>query len=402
MAPQPSRPLKRHRITRSADLAEFDLHERSEMDQDLERFKTKLQEEHMLWEELQPITESIQNVLSKLRVLDEYIQREENKGIKVTAISFSKLEEAHLKKLGVIEKSPVKVKDVMPVISKTLSADPMHASINMFWNENGPRLTERMKHIEQTTSMKTEAGRRILIDCMIQVVTHYLTSVVMHAFIFPELRLSVATDNPVLIDYIDNSGAKSQQYRTFLTGSVDYLAFTHDFSQAMLGEVEELLSQTTSQSVFDVIKRAKLQEFAASSSVRLLHIEAKRGELLGHKPQVIGESLATTDDSFRSTRGLWCLTSGYDWIFGLTTEQHAGTEERISYSLETMKITNFVSPTVQDDLKNIFMMMVYCVSDHAQTSNFSHKKLICLRVSKLGSTPETIHKTFSNLVTKKH
>ncbi|PFH46436.1 hypothetical protein AMATHDRAFT_51049 [Amanita thiersii Skay4041] len=113
------------------------------------------------------------------------------------------------------------------------------------------------------------------------------------------------------------------------------------------------------------------------NQVRLIHIEAKRDKkqetLAKYKIQAMGETLATmvmTENKY----GLWCLTSGHEWLFGLLeagpgiTNKHRSTNFRLngekrSYMLEPI-ILDFESPidVAQYQLKQIFFTLVYFVS----------------------------------------
>jgi len=68
-----------------------------------------------------------------------------------------------------------------------------------------------------------EAGSRMLIDPVIHHMVAFMTSLQMHTFLFPEMKLSIGTNKPAEIHFSDTTGQR-KRYVTFLTGTVDCLA----------------------------------------------------------------------------------------------------------------------------------------------------------------------------------
>ena len=150
-------------------------------------------------------------------------------------------------------------------------------------------------------NMQTEAGRRIIIDRIVQEVITFLMSLGIYAYLFPEMKLSIATDRPISISYNKtDANRRVRSYTTFLTGSVDYLVLG---CGATLGSDRKsteryLLSQRTLSSLTE--KDGPLDKIFSqgiSNRFRLLHVEAKRDKenqkLKDYRPQAIGETLAT-------------------------------------------------------------------------------------------------------------
>ena len=61
---------------------------------------------------------------------------------------------------------------------------------------------------------------------------------------------------------------------------------------------------------------------------------------------------------FRNDHGVWCLTTGREWIFGLVANNEG--RQRAAYALDSMKI-DFNSASLQNDLRAIFFTLVYWV-----------------------------------------
>jgi hypothetical protein len=133
--------------------------------------------------------------------------------------------------------------------------------------------------------LQTEAGSRTIIDQVIQEAIIALHSSGVYAYMFPELIISAAKDNPVGIRY-NAAGATSAagkgQYMTFLTGSIDYLAL--GFNEIVDKATEkDMLSQKTLSSLLD--EKGALKKHLSSlgpgrddhfSCLRLIDIEAKK------------------------------------------------------------------------------------------------------------------------------
>ena len=133
---------------------------------------------------------------------------------------------------------------------------------------------------------------------------NFLFSLGMYTYLFPEMKLSIATDKPVAIQHTTTDPYPNRRtYTTFLTGSVDYLVLNCDLTTVNLDRIsaekrQEILSQRTLSSLtvgggpLDTIFPGGLL-----NNFRLLHIEAKRDKekqkLKDYRPQAIGETLAT-------------------------------------------------------------------------------------------------------------
>ena len=61
---------------------------------------------------------------------------------------------------------------------------------------------------------------------------------------------------------------------------------------------------------------------------------------------------------FRNDHGVWCLTTGREWIFALVANNEG--RQRAAYALDSMKI-DFNSASLQDDLRAVFFTLVYWV-----------------------------------------
>jgi hypothetical protein len=94
-------------------------------------------------------------------------------------------------------------------------------------------------------------------------------------YLFPELKLSVAADNPVEIGYKTNEG---KHYATFLTGSVDYLALGFNGEDSDSDSVQKLLKQRTLPSLLKELKDLLPNGTHEFSCLRSLQIEAKKDE----------------------------------------------------------------------------------------------------------------------------
>lgn len=134
----------------------------------------------------------------------------------------------------------------------------------------------------------------MIVDAIMQEAIIALASSGIHAYLFPELKFSVASDHPVGIRY-DAAGAtrtgKEGHYMTFLTGRIDYLALGFDTEVV---DKAEMLSQKTLRSLLCTGPFKKLGG-DAFSCLKFFDIEAKIPQegLASHKPQVIAETLAT-------------------------------------------------------------------------------------------------------------
>ena len=136
---------------------------------------------------------------------------------------------------------------------------------------------------------------------MIQEVINFLVSLGMCTYLFPEMKLSIATDKPVAIRYTADDHPRRRRYTTFLTGSIDYLAFNCDLNTQVNSERisaakrQEILSQRTLSSLTNPDNGPLSTTFL--NCLRFLHVEAKRDKenqkLKDCRAQAIAETLAT-------------------------------------------------------------------------------------------------------------
>ena len=130
-----------------------------------------------------------------------------------------------------------------------------------------------------------------------------LMSLEMYTYMFPEMRLSIATDKPVSIWHTTTDPYRgARTYTTFLTGSVDYLVLNCGLrapgsDRISAEKLQEILSHNTLSSL--TVRNGSLNQTFSDvlNHLRLLHVEAKRDKekqnLKDYRPQAIGETLAT-------------------------------------------------------------------------------------------------------------
>ena len=133
---------------------------------------------------------------------------------------------------------------------------------------------------------------------------NFLISVGIYTYMFPEMKISIATKSPVSIQYTTYpySNQRPQIYTTFLTESVDYLVLNCGLkapgsARISMEKQQEILSHNTLSSL--TTEDGPLNQIFSDdlNHLRLLHVEAKRDnekqKLKDYRPQAIGETLAT-------------------------------------------------------------------------------------------------------------
>ena len=131
---------------------------------------------------------------------------------------------------------------------------------------------------------------------------NFLISLGMYTCMFPEMKLSIATDKPVAIRHTTRPypNQQAKTYTTFLTGSVDYLVLNCGHRAPSSDRIsaekqQEIFSHTKLSSL--ILENGPLAEIFSDvlNHLRLLHVEAKRDKekLKDYRPQAIGETLAT-------------------------------------------------------------------------------------------------------------
>ena len=133
---------------------------------------------------------------------------------------------------------------------------------------------------------------------------NFVISLGMYTYMFPEMRLSIATDNPVAIRHTTRPypNQQAQAYTTFLTGSVDYLVLNcgpraPSSDRISWEKQQEILSHKALSSLTPQDGPLAKTFSDVLNQLRFLHVEAKRDKekqnLEDYRPQAIGETLAT-------------------------------------------------------------------------------------------------------------
>lgn len=241
----------------------------------------------------------------------------EHEGWDVQAVSFSRMRNKHLLRLGVSTLGTVACKafaGFLLEMEREASKEVQNAMA--IWDPNP--LRESIGVWERHTGGKTEAGSRLLVNQFIFSLIVFCLPLDRSSNVFPELTLAKAGNSPA--SFINNDKRKA----TFLTGSTDYGVFTLQWDRRPLEESDEvtaLLSASTLSDVLNAQRRLGMKD----STLVIIEVKNPNEPLHDHIPQAVGEAMAVIEVVKKAkpstNRSLpFALTNGKDWIFGAINE----------------------------------------------------------------------------------
>ncbi|KAF7424208.1 hypothetical protein PC9H_009512 [Pleurotus ostreatus] len=306
----------------------------------------------------------------------------EHEGWDVQAVSFSRMRNKHLLRLGVSTLHTVTCKafaGFLLEMEREASKEVQNAMA--IWDPNP--LGESIAVWEKHAGGGTEACSGLVVNQFIYSLIVFCHPLDRSSNVFPELTLAKAGNSPA--SFINNDKRKA----TFLTGSTDYGVITLQWDRPHLTEEAEEVTTLLSASTLSDVLNAR-RHMKKDSNLVIIEVKNPNEPLRAHIPQAVGEAMAGIEVvkkmKLTSNHSLsFALTNGRQWIFGAINES-ADSMDYACYLTETLSAPSF---SIEAQSKALFFWAILTLFFSKATSSGA---TLCSGLRGVASTKENLQR----------